>query len=183
MSISKPVRQEEMLPPFEKIGEENWSQKLRKLLNSFDIPLPAPVSSAEIQEREQALALTFPVPLKTFLLEFGPISFDYVELLPPSQISRATELWFADKLDENPVDYLIVANAGGPDNQFVIELKNGHCLLARHDSAKLESCVTCFDDLIRISCIGLYTGYYGWDDLELVEMQSKLMQELFGVIL
>lgn len=183
MSISKPTCPEELFPPFEKIGDNGWNKHLSDFLKSFDVPLPDPCTNLDLEKQEQAMGMTFPDSLRTFLLEFGPVSFDYIEILAPSQISLATELWFADKLTENLNEYILIANAGGPENQFALNIESGDCYLARHYPPRLERCLNSFDDLIRIACVGLFTGYYGWDDEELEAMQTQVMKDLFGFVL
>ncbi|MEZ6048770.1 MAG: SMI1/KNR4 family protein [Planctomycetaceae bacterium] len=180
MSINKPTTEADIYPPFEKIGDEGWDSKLRDFLTSFEVPLPQPVSAQEIDYRESALSLSLPAPIRTFLMEFGPVSFDYVEVLPIPQISKASELWFAEQLEANLDNYIIVANAGGTDDHFLIDLESGKCLLTRHYPAEIQPCLASFSDLIRIACVELYTGYYGWDDPELYEMCTNVMEKLFG---
>lgn len=184
MTISKPENREALFPPFETIGESNWNGKLRALLDAFEVPRSQPASPVSIKEREQELGVDFPRPLVLFLTEFGAVSFGYIEFLWEKKMTLATELWCADKFQNIDLkDYLVVANAGGGHNQFVLSLSSGECYLARHDSSELQPCVRNVHDLLRIGCVDLYTGYYGWDDDELEEMRNSVMTELFDYVL
>jgi hypothetical protein len=179
MSITKPENREQLKPPFTTIGEPGWESGLRQLLVSFDVPLPMPVTLPGLVERERALGVELPSSTREFLLTFGPVSFDYVEILAAGQICWARDAWPRQGVEE----CVTIANAGGPEGQSLLNVRSGECLLVHPDTTEPHRRLDRFDDLIRIACVDLYTGYYGWDDDRLTEMQADVMRDLFGFVL
>lgn len=182
----KPKAKSDMMPPFERIGEPQWDHKLRSFLTSYDVPLSKPATESELDECEQRIGATLPNALRMFLAAFGPVSFDYVTILPPSEVRRPDE-FFVESLPaeaKSKVNECIrVAEAGGSGDVFVVHLPTGSIHLLSHDPPSLQACLQSFDDLVRIACISIHSGFYGWDDEDVEDMTEELMDELFGNVL
>lgn len=68
-------RKEDIIIPFDKIGEDNWESKTQLIIQSiaenWNDELKEPISSEEIQELENRLGTTLPDSLKIFYQKFG----------------------------------------------------------------------------------------------------------------
>ena len=68
-------RKEDIIIPFDKIGEDNWESKTQLIIQSiaenWDDELKEPISTEEIQELENRLETTLPNSLKIFYQKFG----------------------------------------------------------------------------------------------------------------
>jgi hypothetical protein len=68
-------RKEDIIIPFDKIGEDNWESKTQLIIQSiaenWDDELKEPISTEEIQELENRLGTTLPNSLKIFYQKFG----------------------------------------------------------------------------------------------------------------
>jgi len=179
MPIEKPKTKEMMRPPFLYIGEPGWKSKLQSFLESFGVPLPAPYSNNEVRARQGELDIVFPDSLAIFLADFGSVSFDYIEILPLSDMTRANEVPGSGTSG----NLLTVASAGGNTGNYFALSREGACYFLSNHPSRAERRLKSFDDLIRIACIDLFTSYYGWDDKELIQMRVEVMREIFGFVL
>lgn len=182
----KPRSKNDLLPPFERIGEPGWDARIREFLTSYDVPLPEPASAASLDACEQRLGVSLHPSHRLFLETIGPVAMDYVQFFPADEIRRPDE-WFVDSLpDEDRArldSFVRVADAGGSDDVFTLHLPGGGVYLLSHYPASHTQCLETFDDLVRIATINIHTGYYGWPDKEIAEMAQELMEELFGFVL
>lgn len=68
-------KKEDIIIPFDKIGEDNWESKTQLIIQSiaknWDNELKEPISIEEIQELENRLGTTLPNSLKIFYQKFG----------------------------------------------------------------------------------------------------------------
>ncbi|MDO5652341.1 MAG: SMI1/KNR4 family protein [Moraxella sp.] len=68
-------KKEDVLTPFDKIGEDNWESKTKLIIQSiaenWNKELKEPISMEEIQELENRLGTTLPNSLKVFYQKFG----------------------------------------------------------------------------------------------------------------
>lgn len=68
-------KKEDIIIPFDKIGEDNWESKTHLIIQSiaenWDDELKEPISIEEIQELENRLGTTLPNSLKIFYQKFG----------------------------------------------------------------------------------------------------------------
>ena len=68
-------KKEDIIIPFDKIGEDNWESKTQLIIQSiaenWDNELKKPISTQEIQELESRLGTTLPNSLKIFYQKFG----------------------------------------------------------------------------------------------------------------
>lgn len=68
-------RKEDIIIPFNKIGEDNWESKTQLIIQSiaenWNDELKEPISNEEIQELENRLGTTLPNSLKVFYQKFG----------------------------------------------------------------------------------------------------------------
>ena len=68
-------RREDIIIPFNKIGEDNWESKTQLIIQSiaenWNDELKEPISNEEIQEVENRLGTTLPNSLKIFYQKFG----------------------------------------------------------------------------------------------------------------
>jgi len=68
-------KKEDIIIPFDKIGEDNWENKTQLIIQSiaenWNDELKEPISIEEIQELENRLGTTLPNSLKSFYQKFG----------------------------------------------------------------------------------------------------------------
>lgn len=181
--LPKPQTKMDLLPPFQRIGEPDWENNLRQLLNAYAVPLPTPIAITTIVQREQVLRLNFPPSLRLFLTTFGPIDFDGLRLLPAQEIDRLEQLWFKSSLtdhDQARLSHMIQIAETGSDNVYALDLDNQLCCLCSHDPAGFFEWLPSFDDLIRMALIDLSWSYFGWPDPEIADMATVLKSELFN---
>ena len=183
---TKPHSKSDMMPPFQRIGEPHWDDKLTSFLTSYDVPLPVPATEDGLADCERRIDAHLPKSIRQFLKAFGPVSFDYLTVFNPADI-RTPDEWFVESLPvetKSQIDEFIrVADAGGSSDVFALHLRTGTIHLLSHYPLSLHDCLASFDDLIRIACISIHTSYYGWPDEDVKEMAQELMGELFGYAL
>ncbi len=171
--VSKPASKAGMMPPFERIGERCWADKLRSFLTSYGVPLPDCATESELKDCERRIGTSLPPPIRQFLEMFGAVSFDYVTVFAPIDI-RIPDEWFSETLPDETKsqlkEFIRVADAGGTGNVFVLHIPTGVIHFLSHDLLSNQRCLASFDDLIRIACISIHAGYYGWPDDDIQEM-------------
>ena len=178
----KPESKQDLLPPFERIGDAGWDDEIKSFLNSYDVPLATPSKESAIQKCETRLNTQLPQSYREFLAIIGPQIFGYLKIFGPDDIRQPNE-WFSETLEEPDKQQLKrllrVGDAGGSGNVFAIDTIDGSIHLISHDPLGIHRTHKSFDDLIREYCIGIFAGYYGWPDAEIEEMVEDLRLEMF----
>jgi hypothetical protein len=184
LMLTKPSTKADLLPPFEYIGASGWDTALRRVLVEYEVPLASAVTEADIERCESELGFHLPQSLRLFLMTFGAINFDSLELLPPTKIQTLEQVWFREFLNEDEqamLPNLIGVAEAGSDDYFALDVRTNTCLHCSHDPAGLIQYLPTFDDLIKVAVIDLSWGYFGWPDEEVYEMARALKKDLYGV--
>jgi hypothetical protein len=183
MALQKPQRVEDLLPPFDRIGEPGWSARLREWLGELEFPLEEPSSPESVVAAEARLGVPLEPGWRTFLLQFGPLSFDYTSLSRPEEIVRMDGVWFRDFLsDAQREDLWRLLQVGdtGSDNFIVYDTRERSFFECSHDPAGFLDYYPDFDALLRVCLIRLWAGYDGWDDVDvLVESAVESLQAVW----
>ena len=181
--VDKPQTKEDLLPPFEQIGELGWDDRLRSFLASYDVPFPDPATKAELIACEERIGTSLLAPHRLFLASFGPLNLDYITIFSASDI-RTPDEWFVESLPDEQrseiSDFIRVADAGGTGNMFTMHLATGAVHFLSHDPLGHRQRLECFDDLVRLALVSIHSSYYGWPDEDIQLMSRELMKELFG---
>jgi len=182
--MEKPSSKEDLIPPFEKIGEAGWDRGVRDLLQRYEVPLPTPITEGELAACEKKLGSPLPPSLHLLLKTFGPLDLDEIRFFGTDEISSVEGIWFAHALsdeDRKRLPQMIGIGEYVGDEVIVVEPDTGRCCQCVHDPPGFMNWLNCVDDLLRIALIVLCNGYYGWDDERLSDMASELCVELFGL--
>lgn len=182
--LRKPVSLDDLRPPFERIGEQGWADRVRGLLDAYGVPLPAPVAADELDARRAELGVELPPALRTFLTEIGPLDPREIRILPPAEIVSLDGVWFRDHLgffDRRRLRGLIaVGDYLGSGDFIALEPKTGRCCLCSHDPPGFSSWLPDFDSVVKVILVNLACGYYGWPDEEVSALADELKETMFG---
>jgi hypothetical protein len=184
MALKKPQTSVDLEPPFRRIGEPGWEERLRALLREYGVPEPRPVAERDLLARESSLGCRLDESQRRFLLTIGALDFESNRVLSLEEIRPIGDIWFASFLSERErrrlprmiaaMDYL-----GGTDEFIAWDRDCGGYLLVRHDPAGIYHWAPTFDDCIREQCVHLAVGYYGWGDDDVEQLVEDTAQRLF----
>ncbi|MEZ6188782.1 MAG: SMI1/KNR4 family protein [Planctomycetota bacterium] len=183
MEPKKPIRESDVAPPFSHLGEPGWAEAVKVLLATYDVPLPTPVSSVALANREAELGIKLPQALCTFLTKVGPLDLDGLRIHPPEEITFCDRVWFRDHLTPEHQAWLpqLLAVAGtGSDNFIALDLESRRCGVLSHDPPGLWKPLPDFDTLIKVTLMRLPAGYYGWPDQEVADLVDAAVTDLVG---
>jgi len=181
--LRKPITKEDLLPPFQTVGEPGWADRLRHVLIDYEVPLPESVPAELVTLRESELGVRLPAALREFYTTFGSVDFDGFQLYPVDALEPLTRAWFRQSLDvgqQARLSTLIAISDSGSDNYIAIDPVSGTCYLCSHDPVGISDEAASFDDLVRKAVIDLSWGYYGWPDPEVERLATELKLDLFG---
>jgi len=189
------VKKEDIVIPFDKIGDKNWDTKTREIIQSFaDVwrkKLPEPKTDDEINNLELNLGAKLPESLKLFYKTFGiaPIG---EQLLNFDGISGIKEIWaenpeygpdFTDE-DQTVLPYLITfSDYRGNGNMFCFHCITQEIFYFDHDDkpyfTKLFNTV---DDYIKGCLILCQKDFFaeGIDQEEVEQWVEEIVKELYG---
>lgn len=186
--LNKPTCKEDLLPPFNEIGEPGWAETIRMVLQDYAVPLPEPSADKDLRELENKLGFQLPRSLCVFLTQFGPVDFGSVSLRSSTGLKTLFDdegiAWFRDWFDADQKQQLArllaIGDYGGDAGVVSIDPLSGICYLCQHDPLGIHKLAGSFDDLIKSEIILLSCGYFGYPDPEIEAMASQLVEELFG---
>jgi hypothetical protein len=182
--LRRPQRKADLAPPPFVIGEPGWREAIISVLRAYDVPLPAPVREEEIAARERALGAALPAAVRRFLMEIGPVDFDYLRLFHADEIVPLEYAWLRRMLDEpeqRRLPFLLeIAAYSGSGDVVAIDRAAGRCGLCSHTPVRIKWWLRSFDDLIRVALIDLSWSYYGWPDPDVEALARALKQDLIG---
>lgn len=177
MSLIKPQTEVELLPPLDAIGEPGWESRLRAWLTEFDFRFGEPSTEAEVAEAELRLGVRLPEDWRMFLLAFGPLDLESVRLTPPAQITPLNDVWFKSHLSESDramlFQFLQVGECSS-GNYIGWNTIDGWVCECCHDPGGLWDWCPSFSELIRLSLVRLWCGYYGWPDDSVQQLSERL---------
>ena len=189
------VKKEDIVIPFDKIGDDNWDTKTREVILSFaDVwrkKLPEPKTDDEINKLELNLGAKLPESLKLFYKTFGiaPIG---EQLLNFDEICWIKEIWaenpeygpdFTDD-DKTVLPYLITfSDYKGNGNMFCFHCDTKEIFFFDHDDkpyfTKLFDAV---DDYLKGCLILCQTGFWGEGigQEEVEQWAEEIVEEFYG---
>lgn len=183
--LHKPESKDDLRPPFSRIGDSGWAERVRDLLDAYGVPLPDPVSGSELDQREASLGVQLPPSLRRFLTEIGPLDPDGIRILSPPEIVPMEQIWFRDRLGffarRRLRRMVAVADYLGTGDLIGLEIASGRVSLCSHDPLGFSRWLPDFDALIKMVLIDLARGRYGWPD-EVDDLVASLKRELFGFV-
>ena len=180
MALSKPQTEQELLPPFLRIGEPEWDTRLRDWLDDFDFRIGTTSFEHELTEAESRLGVKLPADWRAFLLTFGPLDLDSVQLTSPSQIVTLQDVWFRSHLkeiDQQMLPQFLQVGECGSDNSIAYNISNGWVCECSHDPVGFWHWCPSFSDFLRLKLIGMWSGFYGWPDHDVQELSSRLSNQ------
>ena len=181
---------EDFIIPFEKIGDDQWIERTRIILeaiadNSY-ATLETPVSDSEIDILEQRLGTGIPTGLKLFYTTFGIADIGEI-LMDFDTIGRLSAIWansshgpsFTAK-DQEYLPYLITfGDYLGNGNMFCFHEKTHEIYYFDHDSAPfLTKLFDTADDYIRSCLIFAQCEFCGEETDE--EATEEWAEEIVG---
>jgi hypothetical protein len=182
--LKKPETKADLLPPFTIIGEPGWDTSLRQMFDDYELPPTPAVPPNEMATLEHRLGVQFPPAITRFFTTFGAVNFDGLRLLEPNDIVTMQSVWFHAMLipaDQMRLSQLVQIAEAGSDDYYALDSLDWAVYLVSHDPAGLTFLVPSFDDLIRLACIDLSCGYFGWPDEDVAVLARDLKQDLFGI--
>lgn len=185
------TKKEDVIIPFEKIGDENWEKNTRFILTADGDELPEVVSEEEIQEIEKHLGAKLPDSLKLFYKTFGVADIGE-ELIDLKNISYLKEWWEEDaeygpdfsEEDKKVLPYLVwFGDYLGNGNMFCFHTKTHEIYYFDHDTLPyLTKLFDDFSDYLKGCLIFKQLDYVSdekWKELEPIfeEVISEFISE------
>ena len=169
MTIERPREVTNLRPPFERVGEPGWADRLRDLLDAYGVPTATPVSAGELREVEARLGVSLDGPLRQLLLTLGPVDFRTNRVLRPKEIRFVSHVWYAGSMpdaDRTRLGHLVgvMEYLGDPDEFVAWDQRTTSYVRVGHDPARGRPWLPTFDDCLREQCIALAVGHYGWPE-------------------
>lgn len=180
---TKPETKADLTPPFTRIGEPGWDAALRQLFDAYELPLTPPVPPHDLAAVEDRLGIHLPDAVTHFFTTFGAVDFDGIRLLDLHDITSMQSVWCAPMLspaDRARLSRLLQIAAVDSDDYYALDLDDWSVYHITHDPPGMTVLVPSFDDVIRLACIDLSWGYYGWPDEDVEAMAHELKRDLFG---
>jgi len=187
-------KKEDVVIPFDKIGEAGWSVKTKVIIESiaenFGDELKSPVADTEIVELETRLGTSLPDSLKLFYKTFG-IADIGEQLQSFSEIGWINDIWknspeygpdFTDS-DKEYLPFLIsFSDYLGNGNMFCFHSETKEIFYYDHDTQPyLTKIFDRVDDYLKGCLIFVQTDFYGDVDSEDVEKWAEeVVSGLFG---
>ena len=185
----------EIIVPFEKIGDDNWTEKTRiiisELAENWNDELKEPISIETISELENKLKSELPKNLKLFYLNFG-IAGIGEELQDFSEIGWIKDIWkdepqygpdFTEE-DKKHLPFLIsFSDYLGNGNMFCYHNETKEIFYFDHDTqpylTKLFDDVSDYIKGCLISCQAeLFNQEVGQEKVE--EWCEEILEKIFG---
>lgn len=185
---------EDIIIPFDKIGNSEWKEKSRLIIESlaenWSNELTEPISIEEIENLEKRLGTTLPKELKLFYNTFG-IADIGEELQNFDDIMWIKELWNEDDsygpefTDEDKISlpYLIsFSDCLGNGNMFCFHSETKEIYYYDHDTRPfITKMFNNINDYIKGCLIFAQTDLFGDIEQELVEKWTEeIAEDLFG---
>lgn len=184
------TKKEDIIIPFEKVGDENWEKNTRFILTADGEELPKAISDEEIQEVEQRLGAKLPDSLKLFYKTFG-IADIGEELIDLDSISYLSEYWEEDneygpdfsEEDKEVLPYLVwFGDYLGNGNMFCFHTKTHEIYYFDHDTYPyLTKLFDDFSDYLKGCLIFTqlsYTPDEKWEEFE--PIFEEIVSDFFG---
>ena len=187
-------RKEDIIIPFEKIGEIGWEEKTKSIIESlaenWSKDLEKPISITEINKLENRIGTSLPDGLKIFYNTFG-ISDIGEELQNFDDIMWIKELWGEDnpygpeftEEDNIPLQHLIsFSDYLGNGNMFCFHSETKQIYYYDHDTRPyITKMFDTADDYIKGCLIFAQTDLFGEVKQEQVEKWTEeIAEDLFG---
>ena len=189
------TKKEDIVIPFDKIGDKNWDTKTRAIIqSSVDIwrkNLPEPKTDDEINQLELKLGVKLPESLKLFYKTFGiaPIG---EQLLNFDEIGWIKDIWaenpeygpdFTEE-DKTVLPYLITfSDYLGNGNMFCFHCDTKEIFYFDHDDKPyLTKLFNTVDDYLKGCLILCQVDFFGEiaDQEEVSEWTLEVVEELYG---
>jgi len=186
---------EEIIIPFEKIGEGNWTEKtqliITDLADNWGDDLKSPISDEQIKELENRLNTTLPDSLSLFYKQFG-IAGIGEELISLDEIGWLKDIWkdepqygpdFSEE-DKKHLPFLIsFSDYLGNGNLFCFHSETKEVYYFDHDSTpyltKLFDDVSDYIKGCLVACqADLFNQEIGQEKVE--EWCEEILNSLFG---
>lgn len=182
--LRRPRSKADLALPRFVIGEPGWQETILSVLRAYGVPLPSPASEHDLVARERALGAALPRSVRQFLLEIGPVDFDYLRIFHPQEIVPLDYAWLRTMLDESEqslLPFLLeIADYSSSGDVVTIDRITGRCYLCAHAPVRFKWWLPSFDDLIRAALIDLSWGYYGWPDPDVEALARACKVDLLG---
>lgn len=185
MEPTLPEELEDLPHPFERIGENGWSDRCRSTLEDYGVDVPSPTAPEEIEEHERRLGIRFPQPYRTLLLELGPADFSEFRIFKPAETHTLehyhAKQWFIEEDRMTLPNLLACVEYCGTDDPFALDLSDGSVLRVCHDPPGFSMRMPSLDILLRCAFLGLASGYYGFPDRIATELVQEARRRLTGL--
>ncbi|RAJ22657.1 SMI1/KNR4 family protein [Pedobacter cryoconitis] len=186
---------EDIIIPFEKIGDSDWTIKTSKIIEAFadtwEEEHRTPISAGEITALETKLGTTLPKGLSLFYQTFGLANIGE-ELQDLDQMEWMKDIWaknpqdgpdFTDQ-DNEVLPYLVTfSNYIGNGNIFCFHSETKEIYLFDHDSTiYINRIFNTADDYIKGCLIFAQAELYGedTDQEDADEWSEEIAEQLFG---
>lgn len=187
-------KKEDIIIPFDKIGEDNWESKTQLIIQSiaenWDNELKKPISTQEIQELESRLGTTLPNSLKIFYQKFGLADIGE-QLQDLKEIGWIKNFW-ADHPEYGPdfteedkiyLPFLIsFSDYLGNGNMFCFHSETKEIYYFDHDNTPyITKMFNTVDDYLKGCLIFAQSDLFGDVEQEYVEeWAEEIVSEIIG---
>jgi hypothetical protein len=154
---TKPTTATELIPKFNRIGDDGWGIVVHNTLNDYGIPIPSPVSKRELDYLEKRLEIRLNNEHRIFLETFGCVVFDGHWLIEPENMKL--NMGF-----NHDAPLLQIASCMGckeDTDVYAMDLNTGKCCFCDAIDGLVEWTDN-FSILVKIFMINLSYGNYGW---------------------
>jgi SMI1 / KNR4 family. len=187
-------KKEDIIIPFDKIGDANWDTKteliIQSIVENYDDELKDPISIDEIQKLENRLGATLPDSLKTFYQKFGLADIGE-QLQDLNEIGWIKDIWKDEpeyapdftNSEKKHLPFLIsFSDYLGNGNMFCFHSETKEIFYYDHDTKPyLTKMFDRVDDYLKGCLIFAQTDFYGdVDSEEVEEWAEKIVSKLFG---
>ncbi|WP_281323557.1 SMI1/KNR4 family protein [Flavobacterium aestivum] len=187
-------KKEDIIIPFDKIGDANWEIKTELIIHSiaenWNDELKEPISIDEIQKLENRLKTTLPDSLKTFYQKFGLANIGE-QLQDLNEIGWIKNIWAKNpeygpdftEVDNMHLPFLVsFSDYLGNGNMFCFHSDTKEIFYYDHDNKPyLTKMVDTFDDYLKGCLIFAQSDLFGEAEQEDVEeWTEEIVSEIIG---
>lgn len=188
-------KKSDIIIPFNKIGENNWTIHTGKIINSlaenWNDNLAKPIQEEELVQLENRLSASLPNSLKLFYKTFGIANIGE-ELQTLDEIEWIKNIWtdensypYYSEEDKKVIPHLITfSNYLGNGNMFCFHAKSYKIYYFDHDTQPyITKLFDCIDDYIKGCLIQAQIDLFG-EDVEqniVEEWVEEILIELYGL--
>lgn len=187
-------KKEEIIIPFDKIGDENWEKNTKSILYTWSRiwsePMASPKKESDIHFVEKKLNISLPESMKAFYLAFGIADIGEI-LLPFNNFMFLKDLWedveakpeFTENEEELLTELVLFGDYLGNGNMWSFHKETQEIYYFDHDTKPYVSCLfETFDEYLKACLIFAQVEFFG-DNVrpaDLEEWIEEKVVEMYG---